>query len=1223
VARSDDVRELAKQVLVDRREDYLAGNHPDVPRQLYHGTVKDFDTFKRVKEDQLGFHVGTRQASNEFAYDPGFEEGRGRGTAPNIMPVHVSLKNPLRLSDDGDWHHDKILPQLVRQGKITTAMERDLERRLDNMHYDDQREMMQKVIKGLGHDGVVYLNRNEGLSDRDNLKKAKLGYRRDMGDNMFKSLYPSAQDSYILFDPGQIKSSIGNQGTYDPDNPNITKAEGGAVEDDQVLYHGPHEPMPNDLGIHVHSSPDQAHNFMLTAQSEYRKFLMGRDQFIGGNHYEIPDTVYHGTIHDIDAFDPRRIKREQLGFHVGNQAQAHDFATGQRGVGPHDRDYGTEGKRPNIIPLHISLKNPLRMTDQGDWDHGKVLAALYDEGKLTRDEWQQEMAKADVRRRSDGYVASNAAMRDLLKQHGYDGVVYLNRSEGLSPGDRYRLGLSAHSDYEDDADFQDAFPSASDSYIIFDPPQAKSALSSGFDKQSPKLTRSTGGRLELARKVMGAKWADGSPPHPSKFMPGVPRAVHAAGGAVIAINGKPIADLAEKVKSLKPAGKNRNGVPEFDAVESPLPKAEYPYRLMAPRSQAHAAQLMGLINGAHAGAETQQVKIKDLVTDVDAIGRSKVLNPSREGMPFVEKIGDRLHLRDGNHRVVNAMLRGEDTVEAKVADMDGIIAPQKSVKAYKLFNRKKDGQIYPLFVGANDPVAIGKWLLAEAGPEGKAPGKVKSKLGDLAYRPGWHAGDLPIATHIGGNSTGKPGAKPDHRPDHQVWAEVEMADDVDWQSKADASKSRAITDQIPFGGHYRYKTNPNMTGNWLIGGQMKVNRILGDDEVKQINDAAGVADLPRLPKRAAGGEIPKATAGFSVGRTLREPDPAAVFTNDDHGAHPDAIHGVPDDPAQVTAKGKDPDWFHKIGDGVKLRSKWNDMDHEVTESGLILPRKLIKPTDFEIGSTLFPLIGDKTRAGGTLTHVNGIPLVRPQLLEGGANFMRDNPGSIWASDKSIITKIANKVRGFGKEGPVYGIHVAMGPAGGDFAHMTARPLLDWAMKSKKKIKDEDIAAFDAALKAEMVKKGVDDWPGLKKVKDDWLQSTSGYNRSLLAKVMSSKRFQDAGFPDVAGLRKAVTEPGLLNRGLLTSGMTVGRFDPDGRVIANPDRKHDTYNTHLAGDYVGGLGYLPHDIVWQDVHDERGLPPQMLQALFQYSKVHQKVTQEWIDRVMSYAEGLER
>lgn len=181
--------------------------------------------------------------------------------------------------------------------------------------------------------------------------------------------------------------------------------------------------------------------------------------------------------------------------------------------------------------------------------------------------------------------------------------------------------------------------------------------------------------------------------------------------------------------------------------------------------------------------------------------------------------------------------------------------PQKTVKAYKMFRRKGD-EIFPLFVNANDPVEINKWLQATAG-ELTDKGQVKSKLGPLAYRPGWHAGDLPVATHIGGKSQGVTQKKPDYRPDEHVWAEIEMPDDFDWQSEAlrRATKSKAgviiprtahITDQVPYQGHYRYKTNPNMTGNWLISGDMKVNRLLADDEVKAINDAAGVADLPRL-----------------------------------------------------------------------------------------------------------------------------------------------------------------------------------------------------------------------------------------------------------------------------------------------------------------------------------------------------------------------------------------
>jgi hypothetical protein len=204
--------------------------------------------------------------------------------------------------------------------------------------------------------------------------------------------------------------------------------------------------------------------------------------------------------------------------------------------------------------------------------------------------------------------------------------------------------------------------------------------------------------------------------------------------------------------------------------------------------------------------------------------------------------------------------------------------PKKTVTAYKLFrvDPRKPGQLFPLFVNANDPVEMGVWLDADIG-EQTADGKVKSKLGPLAFRPGWHAGDVPIATHIGSKSDPALTA-PDTRPANHVWAEVEMAADRDWQKEANKRgmnkdgkliAGRAhITDQVPTDGYYRYKTNPNMTGNWLIGGSMKVNRILSDTEVEQINADAGVADLPREePFDAARFGFDAPAAKFSRQRT--------------------------------------------------------------------------------------------------------------------------------------------------------------------------------------------------------------------------------------------------------------------------------------------------------------------------------------------------------------------
>jgi hypothetical protein len=234
-----------------------------------------------------------------------------------------------------------------------------------------------------------------------------------------------------------------------------------------------------------------------------------------------------------------------------------------------------------------------------------------------------------------------------------------------------------------------------------------------------------------------------------------------------------------------------------------------------------------------------------------------------------DKIGDSQTTHDD---VIKAMKNYKQGGLAHMAK--GGNAFKEMVKAYKLFRRKPNDPetLYPLFVNANKPVPVGEWLRAEVGPL-SATGKVKSKLGELAYRPGWHAGDLPIATHIGAKSN--PSLKaPDVRPPEQVWAEVDMPADVNWQQIANQRAQRTksgliiprtahITDEIPFGGHYRYKTSPNMEGNWLISGDMRVNRVLDPEEVMEINEAAGMYDLPRYSplKKAEGGLAEMAEGG--------------------------------------------------------------------------------------------------------------------------------------------------------------------------------------------------------------------------------------------------------------------------------------------------------------------------------------------------------------------------
>lgn len=121
----------------------------------------------------------------------------------------------------------------------------------------------------------------------------------------------------------------------------------------------------------------------------------------------------------------------------------------------------------------------------------------------------------------------------------------------------------------------------------------------------------------------------------------------------------------------------------------------------------------------------------------------------------------------------------------------------------------------------------------------------------MRYRPGFHINDVaPYVSHIGQKVNGKITYM---RPD-TVWAMVEYCIDHDYCEEAEAngiSESgkfnyiKADLDYIPKHGFYRYKTSPVMTGEWIIAGEMKVIKILSDQEVKEICDSCGSDYLPR------------------------------------------------------------------------------------------------------------------------------------------------------------------------------------------------------------------------------------------------------------------------------------------------------------------------------------------------------------------------------------------
>jgi hypothetical protein len=115
-------------------------------------------------------------------------------TRANILPVHVNATNPF------DYENQKHLDAL-RINLAKNADVRDAYKQVNNLMGGNWSEIespaVQQAIKGMGHDSFW----------------VREGGQKNLG----------------IYDPNQIKSSIGNRGTYDFTNPDITKAEGGLM----------------------------------------------------------------------------------------------------------------------------------------------------------------------------------------------------------------------------------------------------------------------------------------------------------------------------------------------------------------------------------------------------------------------------------------------------------------------------------------------------------------------------------------------------------------------------------------------------------------------------------------------------------------------------------------------------------------------------------------------------------------------------------------------------------------------------------------------------------------------------------------------------------------------------------------------------------------------------------------------------------------------------------
>lgn len=143
------------------------------PLVVYHGTRTDFEVFNVAKQ---GAHFGTGEQAK-------MRNGK------TVVEAYLAIKNLRRVKDAvGNW------------------------------------EKVVKSAKAAGFDGLVYLNRYEGvpLERFEELRARGISDERmdKMPDAKFRKLVPEARDSFVAFRPEQIKS-VNNRGTFDPNDPRI------------------------------------------------------------------------------------------------------------------------------------------------------------------------------------------------------------------------------------------------------------------------------------------------------------------------------------------------------------------------------------------------------------------------------------------------------------------------------------------------------------------------------------------------------------------------------------------------------------------------------------------------------------------------------------------------------------------------------------------------------------------------------------------------------------------------------------------------------------------------------------------------------------------------------------------------------------------------------------------------------------------------------------------
>jgi len=315
--------------------------------------------------------------------------------------------------------------------------------------------------------------------------------------------------------------------------------------------------------------------------------------------------------------------------------------------------------------------------------------------------------------------------------------------------------------------------------------------------------------------------------------------------------------------------------------------------------------------------------------------------------------------------------------------------------------------------------------------------------------------------------------------------------------------------------------------------------------------------------------------------------------------------------------------------GIKSSMPVDEMTATYGAGKAQLPEKAFDWGTVKEGDVFVPLTGDRTLTGPDLLAINGKEFRKPVASEGGAGYTNraDNPqDTFWASDPAVIGRLQNQIRPLQEEGRnVFGATVAMGPHSGDYSMQTTRTALEMLRKQRLPKDAREIlhSTLDERMKADWGKDfpAVADWPGIgsKKLTEEYLKG-AGKARTKLAKLLDTAEMRKLGAPDMAAVRKAVTDPKQVGSPFLGTGRHFTQLSGEATHVPRAEvlDPHNTYVSQLRSEGSQPAGSLPKLVYgpefWTDFFGGKSGNESQLGYAFMRSPVFQRATPEWIEKV---------